>query len=86
MKMEGNHTLLAKEQTPTNQTSPHMDKKTTREEIQQKQGQATHQRQVGPESSPWGKGEGRCAHWEADRPAHGPHRLNPSTWQLLTGW
>ena len=34
LKMEGNHTLLAKEQTLTNQTSPHMDKKATREEIQ----------------------------------------------------
>ena len=33
LKMESNHTLLAKEQTPTNQTSPHIDKKATKEEI-----------------------------------------------------
>jgi len=41
--MEGNHTLFAKEQTPTNQTSPHVDQKATRAEIQQEQGQAMHQ-------------------------------------------
>ena len=70
--MEGNHILLAKEQTPTNQTSPHMDKKTTKEEIQQKQDQAMPQWQVGLESSPWGKGEGRWAHWEAGRPIGWP--------------
>ena len=84
--MEGNHTLLAKEQTPTNQTSPHMDQKPTREENQQERSQAKHQWQVGHESSPWDKGEGRWVHWEAGRPAHGPHRLNPSMWQLLIGW
>ena len=33
LKMEGNHTLFTKEQTPTNQTSPHIDKKATKEEI-----------------------------------------------------
>ena len=38
LKMEGNRTLLAKEQTPTNQTSQHMDQKATREEIQQNKG------------------------------------------------
>ena len=33
--MEGNQTLLTKEQTLTNQTSPHMDQKATKAEIQQ---------------------------------------------------
>ena len=84
--MEGNHTLCTEEQTPTDQTLPHMDKKATREEIQQEQGQATHQWQVGPESSPQEKREGRWAHREAGRPAHGSHHLKSSMWQLLIGW
>src|SRR6185312_13422482 len=41
---------------------------------------------MGPEGSPWGKGEGRWAQWEVGRPTHGPHRLKPSTWQLVIGW
>jgi hypothetical protein len=41
--MVGNHTLLAKEETPTNQTSPHMDQKATKAEIQYEQGQGTQQ-------------------------------------------
>ena len=29
---------------------------------------------------------GRPAALQASRPTHGPHRLKPSTWQLLIGW
>ena len=46
--MEGNHTLLAKEQTLINQTSSHMDQKATRAEIRQP-GQC-----VGEERDPYG--------------------------------